>query len=288
MNKIAFPKFSLSGPRKNGQNHESAAQDSPEPAADALIDLRQVVKVYQTAAGGFTALKGIDLSIQRGEFVAITGRSGSGKSTLINMITGIDRPTSGEVRVAGTAVHTLSENQLARWRGRSLGIVFQFFQLLPTLSAVENVMLPMDFCNTYPFGERRQRALAAMDLVDMAEHAAKLPSALSGGQQQRVAIARALANDPPLIIADEPTGNLDSKTADAVFDLFETLTAGGKTVVMVTHDSHLAERVGRTITIHDGEVVDPTLAVAIRAAAPHHTLSRSFSGGSQILAEGRA
>jgi putative ABC transport system ATP-binding protein len=286
MNKISFPKINLSGPRKNGQVHAAEASDSPE--SEALIDLRQVVKVYQTAAGGFTALKGVDLRIERGEFVAITGRSGSGKSTLINMIAGIDRPTSGEVRVAGTAVHTLSENQLARWRGRSLGIVFQFFQLLPTLSAIENVMLPMDFCATYPFGERRQRALAALDLVDLADHAAKLPAALSGGQQQRVAIARALANDPPLIIADEPTGNLDSKTADAVFELFETLTAGGKTVVMVTHDSHLAERAGSTVVIHDGEVVDPSLPVAIPAAIAHRTHNLALSGSSPRLAEGRA
>ncbi|HEY3344309.1 MAG TPA: ABC transporter ATP-binding protein [Anaerolineaceae bacterium] len=253
MNKLSFPKLGFS----RQANH---SQDRPADCCqvqDHLIQLRQVVKVYQTAAGGYTALKGIDLDIDRGEFVAITGRSGSGKSTLINMVTGIDRPTSGEVRVAETAVHTLTENQLARWRGRNMGIVFQFFQLLPTLSVIENVMLPMDFCKTYPTGKRRARALQVLELVDMADQAAKLPSALSGGQQQRVAIARALANDPPVIIADEPTGNLDSKTADAVFDLFETLTAGGKTILMVTHDSHLAERVRRTITIHDGEVAIP-------------------------------
>jgi len=220
-----------------------------------LIELRQVVKVYENAAGGFRALNGVDLAIDRGEFVGIIGRSGSGKSTLMNMITGIDRPTSGDVLVGDIAVHQLSENQMARWRGRNLGIVFQFFQLLPTLSVLENVTLPMDFCRTWPLRERRQRALALLEMVDMAEHASKLPSALSGGQQQRVAIARALANDPPLIIADEPTGNLDSKTADTVFALFESLTAEGKTVVMVTHDTGIAHRIPRTVIITDGEVV---------------------------------
>jgi len=220
-----------------------------------LIELHQVMKTYQSAAGGYQALKNIDLEIDRGEFVGIIGRSGSGKSTLINMITGIDRPNSGEVLVGDTAVHKLTENQTARWRGRSLGIVFQFFQLLPNLSVIENVMLPMDFCGTYPLGERHKRAMHLLELVDMADHAYKLPSALSGGQQQRVAIARALANDPPVIIADEPTGNLDSKTAESVFKLFESLTAEGKTVVMVTHDSSLARRVSRTVLIADGEVV---------------------------------
>jgi putative ABC transport system ATP-binding protein len=227
-----------------------------------LIELRQVVKVYENAAGGFRALNGVDLSIGQGEFVGIIGRSGSGKSTLMNMITGIDRPTSGDVLVGDTAVHQLSENQMARWRGRNLGIVFQFFQLLPTLSVLENVTLPMDFCRTWPLRERRTRALALLDMVDMAEHAYKLPAALSGGQQQRVAIARALANNPPLVIADEPTGNLDSKTADAVFALFERLTAEGKTVVMVTHDIGLARRIPRTVVIADGEMVPPTPAGA--------------------------
>jgi len=227
-----------------------------------LIELRQVVKVYENAAGGFRALNGIDLSIDRSEFVGIIGRSGSGKSTLMNMITGIDRPTSGEVRVGDTPVHQLSENQMARWRGRNLGIVFQFFQLLPTLSVLENVTLPMDFCRAWPLRERRTRALALLEMVDMVEHAYKLPAALSGGQQQRVAIARSLANDPPLIIADEPTGNLDSKTADAVFALFESLTAEGKTVIMVTHDTALAQRIPRTVMIADGEMVPPTPAGA--------------------------
>jgi putative ABC transport system ATP-binding protein len=222
---------------------------------DHMLELHGVVKVYQTAAGGFRALNEINLEIDRGEFVGIIGRSGSGKSTLINMITGIDRPTAGEVLVGDTAVHKLSENQMARWRGRNLGIVFQFFQLLPNLSVIENVMLPMDFCNTYPLRERRKRALGLLEMVDMVDQADKLPSAVSGGQQQRAAIARALANDPAVILADEPTGNLDSKTAMAMFDLFQDLAKKGKTLVMVTHDPSLAKRVSRTVTIADGEVV---------------------------------
>jgi ABC-type lipoprotein export system ATPase subunit len=258
-----------------------------------LIDLHQVVKIYQNAAGGYKALKEIDLEINRGEFVGIIGRSGSGKSTLINMITGIDRPTSGEVLVGETAVHTLNENQMARWRGRNLGIVFQFFQLLPNLSVLDNVRLPMDFCHTFPASERRKRALQILEMVDMGKHAAKLPSALSGGQQQRVAIARALANDPPLLIADEPTGNLDSKTADAVFKLFETLVAEGKTVVMVTHDGGLARRVNRTVVIADGEVVNeyvvralPSLSPSLMLEVSHKAQKTQFAAGETIIQQG--
>jgi putative ABC transport system ATP-binding protein len=186
--------------------------------------------------------------------VAVVGKSGSGKSTLSNMVTGIDRPSSGEVHIAGTAVHRLSEGEIAVWRGRTVGVVFQFFQLLPTLTVLENVMLPMDFCNTFK-GRRKERALELLDHMEMAEHAGKLPTALSGGQQQRVAIARSLANDPQLIVADEPTGNLDSRTADAVFHLFENLVREGKTIVMVTHDDDLARRATRTLTISDGRIV---------------------------------
>src|SRR5574339_125486 len=203
----------------------------------AMIDLREVHKYYKTAIGDYHALNSIDLQINAGEFVSIIGKSGSGKSTLLNMITGIDRPTSGEVFVNGTAVHGLNENRMARWRGINLGIVFQFFQLLPTISVIENVMLPMDFCRTYPMREREKRALALLEMVELGDHAYKLPTALSGGQQQRVAIARSLANDPPIVIADEPTGNLDSKTADSVFALFNDLTTKGKTIIVVTHDS---------------------------------------------------
>jgi putative ABC transport system ATP-binding protein len=220
-----------------------------------LVDLRDVVKEYDTPAGKFCALGGVNLKVDGGEFVAVIGKSGSGKSTLTNMITGIDRPTSGEVVVAGTAVHKMNEGQIAVWRGRTVGVVFQFFQLLPTLTVVENVMLPMDFGNMYTDRERRERALHLLEQVDMAEQADKMPTAISGGQQQRAAIARSLANDPPMIVADEPTGNLDSKTADAVFNLFEELVDGGKTILMVTHDDDLASRVTRAVTIADGLIV---------------------------------
>lgn len=221
-----------------------------------LIDLRQVIKTYESTAGVFTALKGVDLQVDPGEFVAVVGKSGSGKSTLINMIAGIDRPTAGQVLVGDTAVHTLNEGQIARWRGRHLGVVFQFFQLLPTLTVVENVMLPMDFCQMYAANKREEQAMHLLEQVEMAEHAHKLPTAISGGQQQRVAIARALANDPPVLLADEPTGNLDSHTADSVFQLFETLVEQGKTILMVTHDKDLTRRVTRAITVADGEIVD--------------------------------
>lgn len=221
-----------------------------------LIDLNAVTKSYKTDAGLFMALKGIDLHINAGEFVAIVGKSGSGKTTLINMITGLDRPTDGEILVGGEKVERLGENKLAIWRGRTIGVVFQFFQLLPTLTALENVMLPMDFCATPVFTERRNRALELLRLMEIEEHANKLPAKLSGGQQQRVAIARALATDPPILAADEPTGNLDSKTAAAVFSLFERLTGLGKTILMVTHDPDLARRAGRQLHIADGAIVN--------------------------------
>jgi putative ABC transport system ATP-binding protein len=227
-------------------------EERPPP----LIDLRQVVKAYETAAGPFYALREVDLQVDSAEFVAVVGKSGSGKSTLINMITGIDKPTSGEVLVGDTAVHTLNEGRTAVWRGRHIGVVFQFFQLLPTLTVIENVMLPMDFCNMYAMRERLERAMYLLEQVDIADHAHKLPPAVSGGEQQRAAIARALANDPPIIAADEPTGNLDSKTADAVFQLFERLVDEGKTILIVTHDRDLVRRVTRTVTLADGEIVD--------------------------------
>jgi putative ABC transport system ATP-binding protein len=221
-----------------------------------LVDLRRVVKTYQSAAGAFTALKGIDLQVEGGEFVSIVGKSGSGKSTLINMVTGIDRPTSGKVLVADTAVHTLNEEQIAVWRGQAIGVIFQFFQLLPTLTAVENVMLAMDYCRVHPPAERPERAMYLLELVNMADQAHKLPSALSGGQLQSIAIARALANDPPILAADEPTGNLDSRAAESVLRLFENLVGGGKTILMVTHDAELAGRAQRTVVLADGEIVD--------------------------------
>jgi len=220
----------------------------------ALIDLQGVVKTYQTGAGELTVLKEVSLQVKPGEFVSVIGPSGSGKSTLLNMITGIDRPTSGEVRVGGEKVHAMSENQLARWRGRHIGVVFQFFQLLPTLSILENVMLPMDFCKVYRRRERRAKALGLLDEVGIADQAHKLPSALSGGQQQRAAIARALANDPPLVVADEPTGNLDTATALELFKLFDQLVVQGKTLVVVTHDRTLSARSERLLHILDGRI----------------------------------
>lgn len=222
----------------------------------AMIDLQGITKVYETDAGPFLALKGIDLQVMPGEFVSVVGKSGSGKSTLINMFTGIDHPTEGEAIVARTRIGQLDEGQMAVWRGRNMGIVFQFFQLLPTLTVIENVMLPMDLCQVYDPDERYERAHHLLDQVGIAADADKFPSAVAGGHQQRAAIARALANDPPILVADEPTGNLDSKTADAIYQLFESLVAGGKTILMVTHDSELAERVPRTLTLADGEIVN--------------------------------
>jgi putative ABC transport system ATP-binding protein len=234
--------------RKRNGSQEQPNGDRP------LIELRRVVKTYESHAGSFTALKGIELCIDSGEFVAIVGKSGSGKTTLINVMTGIDRPTGGEVYIAGTPVHQLDEGQLAAWRGANLGIVFQFFQLLPTLTVLENVRLPMDFGNRYTPAEREERALCLLDLVGISEHAYQLPSHLSGGQQQSAAIARALANDPKILVTDEPTGNLDSRTAEQVFDLLTRLVADGKTVLMVTHDDDLARRATRVVTIKDGEI----------------------------------
>jgi putative ABC transport system ATP-binding protein len=222
---------------------------------EPLIELRHVVKKYQGKAGAVTALKGIDLQVSAGEFVAVLGKSGAGKTTLVNVISGIDRPTSGEIRVAGTPVHALGEDDRAAWRGRSVGVVYQFFQLLPTLSVLHNVMLPMDLAGRMPVGEQKERAMRLLDQVGIAGHAHKLPSALSGGQQQRVAIARALANDPPILLADEPTGSLDSGTANEVLGVFQALAAQGKTLLIVTHDKDIVGRAGRTIVLTDGEVV---------------------------------
>ncbi len=260
---------------------------------DHLIELRGLVKNYQTAAGPFPALRGIDLCIDSGEFVAVVGKSGSGKSTLVNMITGIDRPTSGEVLVGDTKIHTLNEGKLAQWRGRTIGVIFQFFQLMPTLTVVENVMLPMDFCHMYSMRERRERAMHLLEQVDVAEHAHKLPSAVSGGQQQRVAIARALANDPLILAADEPTGNLDSKTAESIFRLFEEQVDRGKTILMVTHDRDLAKRASRTVMLSDGEVIEeylvrtfPALSEQRLVEATRHLEREAHSPGSIILREG--
>jgi len=222
----------------------------------SLINLEKVEKVYKTKAGPLKVLKGVDLTIQPGEFVAIVGPSGSGKSTLINMITGIDRPTAGEVHVAGQRLTKLSENQVAKWRGRNVGVVFQFFQLLPTLTVLENVMMPMNYTNTYK-GERKERAMELLEMVDLPDVATKYPSQISGGQQQRAAIARALANDPPLIVGDEPTGNLDVVSAGLMFAMFEDLVDQGKTIVMVTHDRDLAGQIPRVEEVRDGQLMSP-------------------------------
>jgi putative ABC transport system ATP-binding protein len=224
-------------------------------AETPLIQVSNVHKVFSNAAGVFTALDGVDLNVDRGEFVSIVGKSGSGKTTLINMLTGIDEPSSGEIIVAGVQVHGLNEGDRATWRGRNMGIVFQFFQLLPTLTALENVRLPMDFGEMFTSQEREERAMYLLERVGMADEANTHPARLSGGQQQRVAIARALANNPGIIASDEPTGNLDTKSADAIIDLFQELVQGGKTVLMVTHDDDLAARAGRTIALADGKVI---------------------------------
>jgi ABC-type lipoprotein export system ATPase subunit len=259
-----------------------------------IIELRDVQKSYMSAAGEFRALRGINLEVNAGEFVSVIGKSGSGKSTLLNMITGIDRPTAGEVLVNGTAVQNLDENQLAGWRGDSLGIIFQFFQLLPALSLMQNVILPMDLAGKYKPRERRERAEHLLELVELEDHMHKLPSMVSGGQQQRAAMARALANDPPIIIADEPTGNLDSKTATKVFNLFNTLVEQGKTIIIVTHDSSLARRANRTALITDGEIVNefvakvfPTMTHDQLLAATHKVSPRQYEPGAMILTEGK-
>ena len=223
----------------------------------ALIQLRNVRKAYKTPAGELLALKGIDLDVRQGEFTALLGKSGAGKSTLMSMITGIDRPTAGEIRVGDRAVHAMGEDEIAAWRGRNVGVVFQFFQLLPMLTCAQNVMMPMDFAKLYGSPrERRARALHLLERVGIAEHAEKLPAAVSGGQRQRVAIARALANDPMLLAADEPTGNLDSKTAAEMIELFERLVDEGKTMFLVTHDRDIAARATRRVRIADGLIVD--------------------------------
>lgn len=225
------------------------------PNASPIVQVKNVHKSFAVGDSQVPVLHGVSFDVFRGEFVAIIGPSGNGKSTLLNMITGIDRPTAGEVLVNDRAVHRMSENELAAWRGREVGVVFQFFQLLPALSLLQNVILPMDFVKSYPRKERKERAMALLSQFGLADQAHKLPSQVSGGQQQRAAIARALANDPPLIVADEPTGNLDATTSDEVFDLFSHLVDRGKTLVMVTHSRSLAARIPRTLEIRNGLLV---------------------------------
>jgi putative ABC transport system ATP-binding protein len=219
------------------------------------IVLHGVSKVFPSAAGGFAAVDMLELELRGGEFVAIVGQSGSGKSTLLNLLAGIERPTSGSIAIDGVRIDTLRERELSAWRGRAVGIVFQFFQLLPTLTALENVMLPMDFARRWPPRERRARAESLLDRLGVADQAHKLPAALSGGQQQRVAIGRALANAPTLLLADEPTGNLDSRNAAQLLDLFASLVGDGLTLVMVTHQNEAAARAGRVVRLADGRII---------------------------------
>jgi putative ABC transport system ATP-binding protein len=235
----------------NSDNNLSIPAELPNP----IISLRGVIKEFDTAAGKFVALKNVSLNIDHGEFVSIVGKSGSGKTTLINMLTGIDRPTQGEIFVAGTALHQLSEGEMAIWRGLNLGVVFQFFQLLPTLTLLENVMLPMDLCSLFSQQERYERTMHLLEMVGLSDMAGQFPNRLSGGQQQAAAIARALANDPPIIASDEPTGNLDTKAANAIINLFENMVKDGKTILMVTHDDELARHASRRISLSDGVIV---------------------------------
>jgi ABC-type lipoprotein export system ATPase subunit len=266
----------------------------PAPTFQPAIQLQKVEKTFKNAAGEFHVLKGIDLTLQRGEFVAIVGKSGSGKSTLLNMMTGIDHPTGGQVVINGENIYHMNESKRALWRGQNLGIVFQFFQLLPMLTLLENVMLPMDYVGKYDFDERPKRAMELLKMVGLEKQAHKLPAAVSTGQQQSAAIARALANDPPVIAADEPTGNLDSRSAEAIINLFDQLAGSGKTIAMVTHDPSLTERTSRTIIITDGELVDETVARCLPLLSHRQMLGAtrqlerfSHQAGSIILQEGQ-
>lgn len=242
-------------------NHKNN-QAEANPNLKSLIQMKDITKVFHTGGIDFVALNNISVDFYAGEFVSVVGKSGSGKSTLANMLTGIDHPTQGSVTIAGVPIHNLKESPMSIWRGKNLGIVFQFYQLLSTLTLLENVMLPMDFCNTYPQTDREPRARDLLGMVGLADFADNLPATVSGGQQQTAAIARALANDPPILIADEPTGNLDSKTAETVFELFSNLVAKGKTVVMVTHDPGLAAKTDRVVHIQDGRLVQEEFASA--------------------------
>ena len=243
-----------------------------------LIDLRSVVKTYNSLAGSITALQGIDLQVYTGEFLIVTGKSGSGKTTLVNIITGLDRSSSGEIWVDGSPLHRFSTEKAAKLRGKTIGVVFQSFELLPTLTVLQNVMLPMDFARRYSLREQRQRAMQLLEQVDIADHAKKYPTALSGGQQQRLAIARAMANDPAILVADEPTGSLDSGTATAVIDLFADLVRQGRTILLVTHDKDVAKRGSRIITLADGEIIGEE-SVALSAAGPAPSGGEAVSKG---------
>ncbi len=277
-----------SGPLTGG-----TAQPSNGRGDQPAILLRNVDKVYESPAGRFVALKSINMQLRYGQFISIVGKSGSGKSTLINMITGIDHPTGGEVIVGDERIYDMTESKRALWRGRNMGVVFQFFQLLPTLTLLENTTLPMDYCNVYPFGERMDRAMELLQRVGLEELAHKLPGSVSSGQQQSAAIARALANDPSIILADEPTGNLDSRSAGAILDLFDELAAEGKTILIVTHDPTITKRTDQTVILSDGEIIDSTIARALpqlshpqMLAATHDATKRTFAARETILRQG--
>ena len=286
---------------------QSASQDATVPCDESApkravpqqdypaIVLRGVDKVYENAAGKFVALKSIDMQLNYGQFISIVGKSGCGKSTLLNMITGIDHPTAGEVIVGNERIYEMSESQRALWRGRNMGVVFQFFQLLPTLTLLENTMLPMDYCKVYPFHERPERAMELLKMVGLDEQAHKLPASASSGQQQSAAIARALATDPALILADEPTGNLDSRSAENILHLFERLAGEGKTILIVTHDPSITQRTDQTIILSDGEIIDQTVARALpflthpqMLAATKHAKKQAFTPQATILSQGEA
>jgi len=267
----------MTQPKKKRTTHHSQPKAAPQKvhdaAPEAIIEMRGIVKKFSNAAGEFTVLKGVDLQINKGEFVSIVGKSGSGKSTLLNMITGIDHPTEGQVIVNHNDIYTgVSESARSKWRGKNLGIVFQFFQLLPMLTLLENVMLPMDYVDMYDFDLRPVRALALLEMVGLEKFANKLPVLVSTGQQQLAAIARAMACDPPLLIADEPTGNLDTRSADTIIRLFEQFVEQGKTVVMVTHDPSLTSRTHRNIILSDGELIDETISRSLPQLRHRHML----------------
>jgi ABC-type lipoprotein export system ATPase subunit len=264
-----------------------------QPTGTPAIVLRQVQKTYENAAGKFVALKNINLQLNTGQFISIVGKSGCGKSTLLNMITGIDHPTGGDVIINNEHIYRMSESKRALWRGKNMGVVFQFFQLLPTLTLLENVMIPMDYCNLYPFSERPERAMKLLKLVGLEDQAHKLPTAVSSGQQQCAAIARALATDPSIILADEPTGNLDSRSANNVLNLFQDLASRGKTVLIVTHDPSITQRTDQTIILSDGEIIDQSVAQALPLLSHTQMLSatqkakkQQFAPGAPILRQG--
>jgi len=283
----------------SGETMLPCSETEPEQADSSqenlAIVLRGVDKVYENAAGKFVALKNVTMQLSYGQFISIVGKSGCGKSTLLNMITGIDHPTAGEVIVGGEHIYKMGKSERALWRGRNMGVVFQFFQLLPTLTLLENTMLPMDYCKVYAFNERPDRAMELLKLVGLEEQAHKLPAAVSSGQQQSAAIARALATDPALILADEPTGNLDSKSADNILDLFERLASQGKTILIVTHDPSITQRTDQTIILSDGEIIDQTVALALpylshlqMLAATHQAQKQAFTPRATILQQGKS